>query len=75
VVAVNEADRSQINIIYSYIKRKRKILHLPIKCNMCKEKFSKYEFYTSTHICKSCWGKYIKMEREEKKDFQNEKVG
>jgi len=72
---MNEGDTRQLNVLYAYIKNKRKRLNLSISCNVCKKKFNKSEFYTSTHVCRSCWIEYISMTRLEKKELQDEKVG
>ena len=72
---MNEIDTEQLNAIYAYIKKKKKKLILHIQCNVCKKKFNKSEFYTSTHVCKSCWLEYVTMTRKEKRILQDEKVG
>jgi len=72
---VSETDISQLNLIYFYIKNRKKKLIFSIKCNVCKVKFNKSEFYTHTHVCKSCWFEYVGMTRLEKRNLQDEKVG
>lgn len=64
---MSNQDINQIDLIYEYMKAHKKILVLPIRCKLCKTKKSKIEFYTTTKVCKDCWGDYLKMSRSEKK--------
>jgi len=72
---MSKTDSLQLNAIYAYIKKNKKPLVLYTKCNVCKKKFNKYEFYTNTHVCKSCWLEYVGMTRAEKRNLQDEKMG
>lgn len=72
---MSKTDTLQLNFIYAYIKKKKKTLRLSVRCNVCKEYFSKTELYTHNYVCKQCWNKYVKMTRQEKKELQDEKVG
>lgn len=71
---MSEADTKQLNIIYSYIKKKKKTFSLLIKCRVCKNSFNKSEFYTTTKVCKSCWFGYVGLSKKEKKELKNETI-
>ena len=69
---MNEEDRQQLDIIYDYMKKNKKALKLKIRCKMCKENFTRSEFYTSTKVCKSHWMEYVGLIKKEKKELNND---
>lgn len=69
---MSEEDRKQLNMIYAYMKKNKKSLKLQIKCKICKNHFSRSEFYTSTKVCKSCWMEYVGLIKKEKKELNND---
>ena len=66
---MSEEDSKQIDILYRYMKQRKKALKLLVKCKVCKNSLSKHEFYTSTKVCKSCWLEYVGLTKKEKREL------